>query len=88
MRRNSEPCLFVILAITSISLYSSLTYSYKLTISALVKENLVSYTFVKPIGSYFTDSGLLVRKAIEADTVVIMEKFRELLHDAASKKNK
>lgn len=62
--------------------------SYKLTISAKVNEKIVSYEFVKPIGSYFTESGTLVRKVVNSDCEEIMEKFRQLLKESASKKNK
>lgn len=62
------------------------TYSYKLTISAEVKGKPVSYTFVKPVGSYFKDTGVLVSKVVEDDCATIMETFRGMLHDAAVKK--
>ena len=53
-----------------------------------MNEKIVSYEFVKPIGSYFTESGTLVRKIVNSDCEEIMEKFRQLLKETASKKNK
>ena len=46
----------------------------------------VTYSFVKPVGCYFTDEGVLVRREIENDASEIMETFRGLLREAASKK--
>lgn len=85
MLKNSERHQNVTLEIMSIDILFY-TYSYKLTISAEVKGKPVSYTFVKPVGSYFKDTGVLVSKIIEDDCAVIMETFRGMLHDAAVKK--
>lgn len=51
-----------------------------------MKGKPVSYTFVKPVGSYFKDTGVLVSKVVEEDCAIIMETFRGMLHDAAVKK--
>lgn len=60
--------------------------SYKLTVSAVVQDRMVSYEFVKPICTYYTGEGVLCRKVIEKDAVGIMDAFREMLHAEASKK--
>lgn len=86
MLRNSEPHQNVTLEIMSIYTVSFFNNSYKLTISAEVKGKPVSYTFVKPVGSYFKDTGVLVSKVVEEDCAIIMETFRGMLHDAAVKK--
>ena len=46
----------------------------------------VVYTFVKSIGSYFTQEGVLCRNVIENDAGAIMEVFREKLHEVSDKK--
>ena len=41
---------------------------------------------MKPIGSYFTQEGVLCRNVIESDAEAIMEAFREKLHEVGDKK--
>ena len=65
------------MATTSETLLHFLQPSYTLTISARVEEQPVVYTFVKPIGSYFTEDGVLCRNVIESDAGAIMEVFRQ-----------
>ena len=74
------------LATTSETLLHFLQPSYTLTISARVEEQPVVYTFVKPIGSYFTEDGVLCRNVIESDAGAIMEVFRQKLHEVGDKK--
>ena len=73
------------MATTSETLLHFLQPSYTLTISARVEEQPVVYTFVKPIGSYFTEDGVLCRNVIESDAGAIMEVFRQKLHEVGDK---
>lgn len=51
-----------------------------------MNDKPVTYTFVKPVGSYYTEEGVLVRREIEKDATEIMETFRGLLREASGKK--
>ena len=51
-----------------------------------MNEKSVVYEFEKPVCSYFTCDGVLVRTTIETDAKSVMEKFREKLNEADKKK--